>query len=367
MIGIAAEAGDRPVVFVIDRRLVIEGQVAKTAIASRMLSGKAKIAGAVLIAPGDLPALIAAHPALGIRGIHNAKVPELHHRPGPAQRQRLRPFRVSFKGQPVRYPVAIRTAARRRTIIKIVDPVVAPQASQRHRPIAQAAFKQFAGDIERQRSAHLPSQRIGGDQHRVSGPVNIGQIRQGKGARLKLRRARPIAINKEIDRGGNRCFPGEFRQRPGHQIRAQGEVTPVAYPTHTHAGAPAQGIADHIPGRPGGGVLFVGDQQGGVIAHISGLLAVIASEIFPHITGRRERTAFIEVAELMPQRSLAAHVFRVVSIKIVIQQRPAPKVRFALRGLPAKGGHPGGHPFAGHGEQQTLCGAVVLHANLSKR
>ena len=69
----------------------------------------------------------------------------------------------------------------------------------------------------------------------------------------------------------------------------------------------------------------------------------------------------------MPERRLTADMFRVVGVEIVIQQRPAPVVRFGLRRLRAERGHAGRHPVAGNGQQQALRGAVVRHPNLIKR
>ena len=186
LVRIAAEAGDGFIVFVIDRRLVVKGEVAKAAVATRVLGGEAKLAGAVLVTPVDLPALVTAHAALRVRGIHHAKLAEFYHRPRPAQRQLLRPFRVPLQRQPVRHPVAIRAAACCRTVVKILDTVITPQAAQGHGTVAQPLFKQVAGDVERERGAHLSPQRIRRDQHRIPGAVDIGQIGQGEGARLKL-------------------------------------------------------------------------------------------------------------------------------------------------------------------------------------
>ena len=64
LVRIAAKAGDGFVVFVIHRRLVIKGKIAKTAIATRVLGGHAELAGIVLVTPVDLPAVVSAHAAL---------------------------------------------------------------------------------------------------------------------------------------------------------------------------------------------------------------------------------------------------------------------------------------------------------------
>lgn len=186
LVRVAAEAGDGFIVLVIHRRLVVKGQIAKTAVTARVLGGDAELAGAVLVTPVDLPARIPAHAALRVSGIHHTKLAEFYHRPCPAQRQLLRPFRMPFQGQPVRHPVAIRAAACRGAVVKIPDTVITPQATQRRGAVAQPFFKQVAGDVKRQRGADLSPQRIRRDQHRIPGAVDIGQIGQGEGARLKL-------------------------------------------------------------------------------------------------------------------------------------------------------------------------------------
>lgn len=137
LVRIAAEAGDGFIVLVIHRRLVVQGQIAKAAVPTRVLGGHAELAGAVLVTPVDLPARLPAHAALRVRGIHHAKLAEFNHRPSPAQRQFLRPFGMPFQRQPVRHPVAIRTAACRRAVVKILDTVITPQAAQRHGAVAQ--------------------------------------------------------------------------------------------------------------------------------------------------------------------------------------------------------------------------------------
>ena len=101
-----------------------------------MLGRYAKLTGVVLIAPVYLAAAIAAHAALGPRGIYHAKTSELQHRARAAKRQRLRPFRMPLQRQPVGHPVAVRSAARRRAIVKILNTVVTPQAAQRHGAVA---------------------------------------------------------------------------------------------------------------------------------------------------------------------------------------------------------------------------------------
>ena len=206
MIGIAAKAGDGAVIFVVHRRLVIQGQVTKAAIAAGMLGGEAELAGAVLVAPVDLPAVISAHPALAVRGIHHAKTPQLDHRPRTGERQFLRAFGVPLQRQPVRQAVAIRSAPRRRAVVKILNAVVAPQAPQGNGPVAKPFFQQIAGDVKRQRGTHLAPQRIGGDQHRIPGAVNVGQVRQGERSGLQLRGPGAVAVNEEVDRGRHRRF-----------------------------------------------------------------------------------------------------------------------------------------------------------------
>lgn len=98
LVRITAKAGDGLIVFVIHRRLVVKGEIAKAAVATRVLGGDAKLAGTVLVTPVDLPARITAHAALRVRGIHHAKLTEFYHRPRAAQRQLLRPFRVALEG-----------------------------------------------------------------------------------------------------------------------------------------------------------------------------------------------------------------------------------------------------------------------------
>ena len=93
---------------------------------------------------------------------------------------------MTLQRQPVRHPVAIRAAACRRAVVKILDTVITPQAAQRHGAVAQPFFEQVAGDVKRQRGADLAPQCIRRDQYRIPGAVDIGQIGQGEGARLKL-------------------------------------------------------------------------------------------------------------------------------------------------------------------------------------
>ncbi len=62
----------------------------------------------------------------------------------------------------------------------------------------------------------------------------------------------------------------------------------------------------------------------------------------------------------MPEGGLAAAVFSVVGIEVVVEQRPFTKMGGAARHLPAEGGHARADPLPGNVEQQPLSGAVVL-------
>ncbi|MNZ66114.1 hypothetical protein D3C78_843260 [compost metagenome] len=184
MVGIATQAGNGLIFFIINCGLIVKRQIAETPIAPRVLRGKAEFAGAVLITPVNLPAFFPAQAAVCVRGVNHPIAPEFDDGPCAAQRQLFCRFAVPLKRQPVRQAVTIRPTARRRTIVKILNAIIASQAAQRHRAVAQPLLQQFAGDIKRHGRTHLTSQRIGGDQHSIPGTVDIRQIGQRKRTRL---------------------------------------------------------------------------------------------------------------------------------------------------------------------------------------
>ena len=69
----------------------------------------------------------------------------------------------------------------------------------------------------------------------------------------------------------------------------------------------------------------------------------------------------------MPDRRLAARVFGMVGINVVIEQRAAAIVRFALRALLTERRDPRRDPVPGDRQQQALGRAVVLCAYRRKR
>ncbi len=225
---------------------------------------------------------------------------------------------MALKGKVVGHAVAQRAAARRRTVVKIINAVVTAQAAESDCAIGDAALQHVARDIERQRGADLASQRVGGDQHRIPRPVDVGQIGQGKGAGLQLGGSGPVAVNKDVDRRRHRRFAGKRRQRPGDQIRAQREVAPVADPAHPHAAAPVQRVGDDVPQLPLGGIILIGEQQRSVVAGITLVLPGGAGEVLPQRAGGGEHRVAVEIAKLMPKGSLATCMLGAAGIDIVV-------------------------------------------------
>ncbi|MNP52980.1 hypothetical protein D3C76_1474120 [compost metagenome] len=66
----------------------------------------------------------------------------------------------------------------------------------------------------------------------------------------------------------------------------------------------------------------------------------------------------------MPQGGLAAAVFGVVGIEVVVEQRPFTKMGGAARHLAAEGGDARANPLPRNAEQQPLPGAVILGAHV---
>ncbi|MNE63351.1 hypothetical protein D3C80_1586970 [compost metagenome] len=136
----------------------------------------------------------------------------------------MRGLGVSGQRQIITQPVAVNPAESRVGIVTIGDAIILAHCAKGHIKVAQVFTQQGVGHIKRHRGRYLAPDRIGGDDCRFTGTVDIRHIGEGKRPGVKIIAAGLKTIEKQVNGAGDRSCTAILQQRIGHQIRAQGKI-----------------------------------------------------------------------------------------------------------------------------------------------
>ena len=271
---------------------------------------------------------------------------------------------MTLQRQPVGHAVSVRTAGGGLPIIEVFYAVVLADRASGKGIIRQARLQQITGDVKRHGGSDTTAHRIGGGDHRVTRAVNKRHIGHRPGAWLHVCLAGTIAVDKEIDGGGNGCLAGKSGQRIGYQIGTDAEVAADADAAKPHAAAPRQRVGDQIANPPAYRCIFIFITPPAVVADVAiVLISLTAFQLLLPDTVSGDVSGITKHPQFMSGGKAGAAVIGAAGIKIVVNQCTAAGAAWITRSVLCLTNDLTGQPVRRHGQQQALPRSVILHAD----